>query len=901
MLRANLAALLFRRVFRGALGLSFLLGVVRCAPEYTFESDGDGAAGSGSGELPAHCRNGALDAGESGPDCGGECPPCTCVTGLAECDGNAATLCETNTVTDPKHCGQCSNACALDNAVQGCVGGQCTVRSCNEPFDDCNNEARDGCEVDLASNPAHCGGCNERCNSINGTPTCVKSRCAIECDPGWADCNKAADNGCETATSRDVTNCGGCGEVCEAPKGETAWCANGECGSTACDDGLGDCDGDGECEQDLANDPENCGYCGNTCIVRNGLGACVEGVCEIDSCDDGFQNCDTDEDDGGYTNGCESNIDTDLRNCGACGESCSIGNATAQCLAGECRVRSCVEPYADCDGDGLTCEIDTSSNATNCGGCGASGGANCTEAFAVSNALGACRDNRCEFAGCLTGFVDCNDDDLACEVDRRTDEENCGGCNIRCQVEEGTVSNTCTNATCRPECAAGWDNCNNVGPDGCETEVLSDVRHCGGCGKVCSIVGALDTRCTGGACVPRCAEGRGDCDENGQNGCEVDTTADEQNCGACGVICRVAGGTRTNTCDEGVCVPVCEARRDDCDNKPENGCETSLSDNDAHCGACGRACQSGAATHASANTCEGTTCEPVCETGWGACGNTGHLGCTIPLNTAQNCGACGNACSGATPLCVDGTCQARIAVLEEEDGGANGSTTRFDLPLLAGRNRMVLIAVAGRGGSGVPAPFEQARPETVRFGGQAAVAAGQHDGGPTIGEGQAHFFFYYVLEDVLATLGTGAKQVEIIAAVPQASLATIANAVLFSGVRQEMPISFAAGRNIGAGCVTTQPSQALTIATRGSVIYSMTAAQYTPLGETTYGPETPLERIMWYEYRPSGGGNPVQTVQGGFAGVATELVPGMTTVRWRFDFCSNSNMYSAVIHPAQAD
>ncbi len=49
-------------------------------------------------------------------------PPPGCPTGRAECDGQPATSCETDTTSDPSHCGACNLACA---AGQSCVDGVC--------------------------------------------------------------------------------------------------------------------------------------------------------------------------------------------------------------------------------------------------------------------------------------------------------------------------------------------------------------------------------------------------------------------------------------------------------------------------------------------------------------------------------------------------------------------------------------------------------------------------------------------------------------------------------------------------------------------------------------------------------------------------------------------------------
>ncbi len=72
-----------------------------------------------------------------------------------------------------------------------------------------------------------------------------------------------------------------------------------------------------------------------------------------------------------------------------------------------------------------------------------------------------------------------------------------------------------------------------------------------------------------------CPPGRGDCDRDPANGCEVDLSNDADNCHVCGHSCQ--GGHATTGCFEGVCRLLgCEPGYGDCDHIADNGCETKL-------------------------------------------------------------------------------------------------------------------------------------------------------------------------------------------------------------------------------------------------------------------------------------------------------------------------------------
>jgi hypothetical protein len=81
-------------------------------------------------------------------------------------------------------------------------------------------------------------------------------------------------------------------------------------------------------ETNLNTSVTNCGDCGKVCTVPNGTPACTKGVCTIWTCNVGWRDCNGDK-----TDGCETNLDTSVANCGMCGNACS---ATQTCVNGLC-------------------------------------------------------------------------------------------------------------------------------------------------------------------------------------------------------------------------------------------------------------------------------------------------------------------------------------------------------------------------------------------------------------------------------------------------------------------------------------------------------------------------------------------------------------------------------------
>lgn len=193
-----------------------------------------GTCNNGVCQAAASCTDGIKNGAETGVDCGGgTCPSCgvgiacslgsDCQSGICQgsvCQCPAGTVncggvCR-NTSTDPNNCSTCGLVCSLPNATPSCVGGQCRISSCNSGYLDCNGSSVDGCEVNVTTSTTNCGGCGIVCSSSHmATISCSGGVCNGTCASGFANCdNNKQSNGCETSTTNDRNNCGGCGIVC---------------------------------------------------------------------------------------------------------------------------------------------------------------------------------------------------------------------------------------------------------------------------------------------------------------------------------------------------------------------------------------------------------------------------------------------------------------------------------------------------------------------------------------------------------------------------------------------------------------------------------------------------------------------------------------------------------------
>lgn len=508
----------------------------------------------------------ACDLPNAAPRCAQkQCVIAQCTVPYQDCDKNVANGCETplNAMTN---CGACNETCT----GLSCAGGVCSELVCARELGDCNMDPDDGCETSLTT-LTDCVLCDRGCAMANASAKCTGTSCDfIKCKAGFADCDSDLSNGCETALNT-LKDCGECGKKCDASNGKAS-CAGGRCTTSTCDRGFADCNSDPNdgCETSLQT-TEHCGSCDESATcgpLDHAVATCATGSCRVQSCAAGYGDCDDEP-----SNGCETVLNTN-QNCGACRKACGLANATASCETSVCKITQCNETFSDCNADPNDgCEADLRA-ITSCGGCAN----NCTALPNIDQMI--CNSGACSIQSCDPGYGDCNAE-AGCETPLGTMTD-CSVCGDPCPALPNPSYPHASQSACSAyrcsvaQCDPGYDDCNGSLSDGCEINLQNDVNHCNGCGNRCGPYANATALCNAGSCALSCTSGYDNCDENLDNGCEVQLNT-LSNCGGCGTICDIANASES--CATGACTPVsCDYGYANCDVTFSNGCEYQLMD-----------------------------------------------------------------------------------------------------------------------------------------------------------------------------------------------------------------------------------------------------------------------------------------------------------------------------------
>jgi len=227
-------------------------------------------------ESSATCDDGILNQGEDRIDCGGPCPPCECTSDGACSDGQFC-----NGVETCDDYGDCQDGTDVD-----CDDDvNCTEDSCNEGTDSCDNIPND----ELCDDGAYCNG-SETCHVLFGCQDGVDVDCDDDVTCTVDSCNEGTDS-CDNIPNDglcdDGAYCNG-SETCHAALG----CQDGV--DVDCDDSVmcteDSCNEDTDSCDNIPNDGlcDDGAYCNGTetCDVNDD---CQSGTnpCDIDEwCDE---------------------------------------------------------------------------------------------------------------------------------------------------------------------------------------------------------------------------------------------------------------------------------------------------------------------------------------------------------------------------------------------------------------------------------------------------------------------------------------------------------------------------------------------------------------------------------------------------------------------------------------
>jgi len=146
---------------------------------------------------------------------------------------------------------------------------------------------------------------------------------------------------------------------------------------------------------------------------------------------------------------------------------------------------------------------------------------------------------------CGAGFKLCGND---CVSTERPDF-GCGGESCQaCQVVNATARCNAHHECDTAICYQSFDDCDGNSHNGCETDLRIDPDHCSSCTRKCPQLAHAQRGCGDSCTIWRCDVGFGDCNGAADDGCEVNTHGDSNNCGRCGVVCASGQHCRRGEC-----------------------------------------------------------------------------------------------------------------------------------------------------------------------------------------------------------------------------------------------------------------------------------------------------------------------------------------------------------------
>ena len=408
---------------------------------------------------------------------------CRCQDGLVLCGEQGAKSC-IDPKTDRKYCGArglCNSSTMTSDNYAGmkcgehekCVDGECR---CAAGYLKCNGKC-----ISVTSDTS-CGkteSCDKLVNCQERGRVCINYEC--KCSKDYVECNGECIN-----PNVSGTHCGARGD-CNNDSEESLDYKGDNCAkkNEVCkiiDNGVGEAKCASSCPEGLIN-------CNGECVdqaeyhLNKSCTGCHADYCYTGSVDEkgkpidfNYRLCKSVD-----TNGVD-NEKNSSRFCNGCnvvpyrddlGENDATSCPPSMYCTGESGLYRC-----DCKPGTTLCKIPVE------------GSSDLKSACIPSDHLKECSvdDNGNMELTCEDGWKDCNGDPTdGCETNLNTSVEHCGDCKNNCfETTKGAFGQTCNEGKCDYAlCLSGYGDCNDDRTDGCEVDVLSNKEHCGACNKKC--------------------------------------------------------------------------------------------------------------------------------------------------------------------------------------------------------------------------------------------------------------------------------------------------------------------------------------------------------------------------------------------------------------------------------
>jgi hypothetical protein len=308
--------------------------------------------------------------------------------------------------TNNKYCGNDKDNCEEIIGEAVCKKGRCQCNNGNASIYTNIDGERICAEVD---NDTNC--CGEECNKCDANLVCDDGMCKNQCETSKTiNCNgHCLDKDVYHVKLNEDGEC-----VCEDYYDKELKEDRTACPDIKDDIGFG-------CRYAYEGDKNNCGACGIVCREDQ---TCVSN--KICKCSSKSYECKFSA--GEYNGNTEELV--------ICLEKASFA---ALHIQNEESCKLCEENYANLDGDWSNgCEVDLKTTMKHCGAANHDCHVQINQAYEVS-----CQEGKCEFQGCAdTNFMDCNDDSTrddpdGCETNILTSAAHCGKCGHACT--EGAI------------------------------------------------------------------------------------------------------------------------------------------------------------------------------------------------------------------------------------------------------------------------------------------------------------------------------------------------------------------------------------------------------------------------------------------------------------------------------